>query len=470
GRLVAYDSHLNMVLSEVEEVIEPPVKEGVKPPKPIRRELDTIFVITGFRAYSSELTVSAGPRRRYHPGEPSSGQAIGMRGRPRSLEGVPAEVCPCSIPPLSMRGPHAARAWLGNDQQHSSSWKARESLDTTVAKSDPYAVCARRRVIEIPDRKGAEAAVIPKGAEFAVRYSSEEKEASESYRSRLREARLLWLAITGRKIHPCHSVVAAFLEPVFNGYDTTSAHKIQIPTNTCATSTTFRPWTIDCADGRLCVCEGHSEYAYIDRAWISLAEGVPICSAVLGHGSSPRVLSTHLDGTVRIDGECIFNLEATGQSVARWVDDTRIAVVTSKGGRCYLIRSPSGEILAHWGGFLYPCDVAVAQGGGQLLIADTLNRRVVEICPTTDSRRVVIEGIYARALCVSQGTGHVMVSDGLTGSVRIFSSDFRELHSWRIPLPDPSSSVRGLAIAEGLHLYVCDSASSCVWRFTQTWL
>mmetsp|Transcript_2907 Transcript_2907/g.2401 ORF Transcript_2907/g.2401 Transcript_2907/m.2401 type:complete len:94 (-) Transcript_2907:28-309(-) len=44
GRLVAYDSHLNMVLSDVEEVIEPTVREGEKPPRPVRRELDTIFV------------------------------------------------------------------------------------------------------------------------------------------------------------------------------------------------------------------------------------------------------------------------------------------------------------------------------------------------------------------------------------------------------------------------------------------
>ncbi|KAF4700326.1 hypothetical protein FOZ63_002345, partial [Perkinsus olseni] len=123
-----------------------------------------------------------------------------------------------------MRGPHTARAWSENDRQQSW-WKARESLDTAVVKSDAYAVHPHRSAVpqkvEVSAREGVAAAVSPAGEELAVRHSSEEKEASESYRNRLREARLLWLAITGRKIHPCHSVVAAFLEPVFNGYDTT---------------------------------------------------------------------------------------------------------------------------------------------------------------------------------------------------------------------------------------------------------
>ncbi|KAF4731011.1 hypothetical protein FOZ62_016938, partial [Perkinsus olseni] len=113
---------------------------------------------------------------------------------------------------------HTARAWSENDRQQSW-WKARESLDTPVVKSDPYTVRPRRSVVsprvEKPDRKGVAAAVSPLREKLALRHSSEEKEASEPYRNRLREARLLWLAITGRKIHPCHSVVAAFLEPVF---------------------------------------------------------------------------------------------------------------------------------------------------------------------------------------------------------------------------------------------------------------
>lgn len=281
--------------------------------------------------------------------------------------------------------------------------------------------------------------------------------------------RLMWLDEIGRKIHPCHSIVAAFLEPHFNGYETTAAHRIEIPATPCISSSPFRPWAIDCVGTKLSICGSDSSHAHIDGAWMCPSTGVPVGSAALSHDASHRVLSTHSDGIIRIDGECIFNLGVTGQSVAKWIDDSLIAVVTSKGGRCYLIDSSSRYIVADWGNFLYPCDIAVGLKGEQLLIADTLNRRVVEIRPATGSRRIVIEDIYARSLCISDGTGHVMVSDGLTGTIRIFTTDFQELHSWRISLPEASSSIRGLAISEDKCLLVCDSVSSCIWRFPPMW-
>ncbi|KAF4676975.1 hypothetical protein FOL47_003972 [Perkinsus chesapeaki] len=172
----------------------------------------------------------------------------------------------------------------------------------------------------------------------------------------------------------------------------------------------------------------------------------------------------------RINGKVIIHLDGSGQLAARWVDESRIVAVSSQEGKCYLVEGASGRVLGSWGDFFYPSDVAVIHGRDVLLVADTLNRRVVEITPMANSTRVVLDGMYARGICVNQETGHILVSDGLTGSVRIFASDYSEVTSMRIALPEASSSLRGIAVSEGKHLYVCDSGSLCVWRFPQAWL